>query len=512
MRTISWLAATLWLMLIRGGGAKQPPPAETAETLTGNGLHTVTFHLPQGTIRANFPDDLAAGDTISGTVLASPSGQTPAQKESNYGELSGYVLDVEQQKTPVSDKSLQWAVPSALSGGIAMIVLRNPQGVPVARSPIPVGVPAEGADSGGFDLPTTGNAGGSASARGPFDGDFRTTAVTVGGVPALLLAESPRKVVFQPPAGQMGLSKLEVRKGSASATAPFRTIGVLLTATSTNLLKGQTATLTVTVQGLQDLTEPVDLVLLNRSPGVVNLQGGPEQRFVIEPKQVRPDGTYVQARTLTGILPGGFNLMAIANRRPTLQFDLTRTVDRAVREWQRSNGVPITQDAQQLIGKSVTSARNQLDDFLRVQASYRGDPVSITDMLVRNYCFDLRDSRKTGLVKSRRPAGARGFLAQQPSKPVLAIDSNDVNQFGFGQFLARLANWLSPNQPVAYLSVSSRPDQAPVSVDSHRGPERTNRRFVVSVGTHQVLVAMPSTACRKSIQVQAFQTGIVECP
>src|SRR5262249_48469981 len=124
MRTKSWLGAPLWVLLIPCGGAQQQPAAN-AETLTGSGLHTVTFHLPQGTIRANFPGDLAAGHTISGRSLASASGQTPAKKESNYGEWSGYVLAGEQQKTPVPAKTLQWAAPPPLSGGPAMIVLRN---------------------------------------------------------------------------------------------------------------------------------------------------------------------------------------------------------------------------------------------------------------------------------------------------------------------------------------------------------------------------------------------------
>jgi hypothetical protein len=512
MRTISWLAAPVLILLIPDGDAQQVQPAVSAETQTAGGLHAVTFQLPQGTIRANFPDDLAAGDTISGTVFSLPAGTTPAQKESNSGELSGYVVDVEQQKTPVSDKTLQWAVPPALGGGTAVVVLRNPSGDPVARSPIPVGVPAKGAEQDTFELPTTGTAGGFATARGPFDGDLRTTAVTVGGATAQVVAESPRKIVFRPPTSQRGPSKLEIRKGSLTASAPFRTIGVLLTATSTNLLKGQTATLTVTVEGLQDLTEPADLILLNRSPGVVNVQGGPEQHFVIQPQQVRPDGTYIQTRTLTGITAGGFNLMAIANRRPTLQFDLTRTVDRAVIDWQRSTGVPITPDARQSIGKSVMNTRNQLDDFLRAQEPFHGEPVSITDMLVRNYCFDLRDSRRAGVATSRGRTGELGFLPQQASPPAMAIDDNDVNRFGFGKFLAQLVNWLSPNQPVGYLSVSSRPDQVAVSVDNHRGPDRTNRKFVVSVGTHLVLVAMPSGPCRRNIQVQAFQTGIVACP
>src|SRR5262249_34435517 len=46
-----------------------------ATTETGFGLSTATFDTLQGTVTANLPDDLMAGDTISGTVVAEPKGQ-----------------------------------------------------------------------------------------------------------------------------------------------------------------------------------------------------------------------------------------------------------------------------------------------------------------------------------------------------------------------------------------------------------------------------------------------------
>jgi len=511
MRTVSWLAAPL-LVMLASGNAQQTPPSVTGETQTASGLHSVTFRLPEGTIRAVFPDDLAAGDTISGTVLPDPAGTTEVARQSNAGELSGYVVDIEQQKTPVPNKTFRWEVPPALATGTALVILRNGKGDPVAQSPIPVGASVPPGSTPDFDLPTTGTATGFVSARGPFDGDLRTTAVSVGGASAPVLAESPRKIVFQPPAGRPGVSTLEIKKGDRTASVPFRTIDLRLTATRTNLLRGQTATLTATVQGLQDLTEPADLILLNRSPTVVTVQGGVEQRFVINPSQVRPDGTYILVRTLTGIMAGGFNIIAIANREPTLQFDLARVVDRAVLDWQQSTGVSITADAQHLIATSVMKERKPLDDFLRAQEAYRGDPASITDTLVRNYCFDLRDRGKPGAAGV--PGGRMGtmaFVPQQTARPKLGIDAQDVNEFGFTRFLSQLLGRLSPNQPVAYLSVSSRPDQAPISVDNHPGPDRTNRKFLVSAGTHSVVVTTTAGPCRKSIQVQPFQTGTVAC-
>jgi hypothetical protein len=505
MRTVLFLAAVLFMAPIRSGVAQQP--AVTASTQTASGLHAVTFHLPQGTIRANFPDDLAAGDTISGTVNAEPSGATPAQRESNSGELTGYVIDVDQQKTPVKDKALRWSVPPATAGGMALVILRTPSGDPVAQSPIPVGVPSPSPRATDFDLPTTSGSG-VATARGPFDGDFRTTSVRVGSENANLLAESPRKVVFEPPPGQFGPSTLEVRTGDRMASTPFRTIGVLPTITNSVLKTGQTAVATITVKGLQELSEPADLLLFNRSPGVVNLQGGVEQRLTIQPRQVRPDGTFVLTRTVTGVMVGAMDILVVANRRPTLQFDLPKAVDHSLADWQKTTGVAIAPDAQQAIGKSVADARGALDDFLRVQESYRGDPGAITDAIVRSYCFELRDTKPRQLA---RPLTVKFLAQQRGSASATTITGDDVNRNRFGQFFSKLLSRLSPNQPVAYLLVSSTPEQAPISIDNQPGPNWTNRKFMVSVGTHLVVVTMPSKMCRNSVEVQPFQTGNVTC-
>ena len=503
MRRLGLEVIFVLLVLPPGADSQQPPPAPTAETHTASGLHTVVFRLPKGDIRANFPDDLSAGDTISGTVFEDPASE---------GELSGYVLEVNQERIPVQTKAFRWAVPPASGGGTATVVLRDAGGHPVAQSSIPVGVPAAAGPKPVFDLPASGAAPGIVSARGPFDGDFRNTTVAVGGAAALLLAESPRKIVFQPPAGRPGPSRLEIKEGDLTAGGPFRGIAIQLAVTRRSLLRGQTAVLTATVQGLQDLNEPADLILLNRSPGVAALEGGAEQRLVIEPGKPSRDGTFIMQRRLTGITPGTFAFTAIAGLRPTSQFDLPRAVELTVLDWQRSTGVPITEEARNLIGSSVVGSRNRLDDFLRRQETYRGDPVSITDMLVRGYCFDLRDRRRPGVARGLGlPAAALGFQAPG-ARPALAIAAGDVKAFDFGRFLSQLLRRLSPNQPVGYLLVSSRPDEAPISIDNQNGPDRTNRKFVVSPGTHVVAVTMPPRTCRKSVEVQPYRTGTVACP
>lgn len=73
--------------------------------VTANGLHAFRFDAPSGQLTVNLPDDMRAGDTISGTVVAEPKGQTPEARTKNQGELQGYVVsissaDSQSPKTP----------------------------------------------------------------------------------------------------------------------------------------------------------------------------------------------------------------------------------------------------------------------------------------------------------------------------------------------------------------------------------------------------------------------------
>ncbi len=48
----------------------------SAKTTTEWGVRSTTVNTPQGKLTVNMPDDAALGDTISGTVVAEPAGDT----------------------------------------------------------------------------------------------------------------------------------------------------------------------------------------------------------------------------------------------------------------------------------------------------------------------------------------------------------------------------------------------------------------------------------------------------
>ncbi len=96
----------------------------SSTTETNWGLHTTTFTTAEGKIKVNFPDDMAAGDTISGTVIAEPAGTTLEERERNSDELNGYVVEVEAEDKTVKEASVKSklltgvAITAGLAGGV----------------------------------------------------------------------------------------------------------------------------------------------------------------------------------------------------------------------------------------------------------------------------------------------------------------------------------------------------------------------------------------------------------
>ncbi len=289
------------------------------------GLNTTTFDTPQGKIKVNVPDDASAGDTLSGTVFAYPAGKTVKQQAKNEDELNGYVVEVQNKKTPVAKKVLEWSVPAAAGGTVAYLILRDRGGREVAQTTLPIKpaptvptetvptetVPKTTETSTGFHLPTVSQAGRPLNIPGPFDGDSKTTNVTIGGEKAEVLAESPRKTTVQAPREPVGLQPIHVQKGNVEADGMVRNLGIKLTSPDTKILKNKETSVSAEVSGLDGLKTPISFKLVNRSDTVVSMEGGDNQTITIQPSDVKPGGLYTVTRTVTGKETGNFNLLAM---------------------------------------------------------------------------------------------------------------------------------------------------------------------------------------------------------
>lgn len=279
----------------------------SATTDTARGLHSTAFRTERGVVEVHLPDDLAAGDTISGTVVARPSGDTPAATRRNSDRLQGYVVELEDQKAEVGSGVLTWAVPAAVAA--TTLVLRDRRGREIARGRVPV-APATPSTSTGVTAPPVGQTGRPVAIDGPFDGRFDDSGVTIGGREARPLAESPRKLVVESPADVVGPTTMVVREGDATFELPFRNVEVGLSAPRTDPGRGERTTVTAVVSGLDGLDTPVSLGLTNESTTVVEMEGGDSQTITIEPGEVGPDGRYVLTREIVGVTVGVFSISA----------------------------------------------------------------------------------------------------------------------------------------------------------------------------------------------------------
>ena len=303
------------LVLLNGSSLRaQQGPAPSNKTEFG--LNTTTFQTPQGSIQVNLPADTMAGDTFSGSVFTNPSGKNAKQKAKNSDELNGYVVEMQDQKTQVAKKVLEWSVPAAAAGTAAVLLLRDSGGKIVSQTSVPV-LPAKPVTdmpttsaTNSFHLPSVSQANRPMNIAGPFDGNSATTAVTIGGNPAQVLAESPRKAIVQSPS-EVGPLSIHVQKGSATADGVVRNLGMNLSAPSSKLLKGEKTTLTVKASGFTDLKTDVPIRLVNHSVSVVGLEGGETQTIIVHPADVSPEGVYTVTRTVTARETGAFDVSAM---------------------------------------------------------------------------------------------------------------------------------------------------------------------------------------------------------
>lgn len=313
-------------------------------------------------VKVYLPDDMAAGDTISGTVVAEPKGNTPEEKEKNSDTLEGLVIEVGGK--PVSIRQRTFTIqpnfdqtPSKETPGqnqTVTVTIRNAANQSTGRTVIPIvpfirfeppassgqppqNVTAPASEAARFSFPAIGQQGRPVEIFGPFDGDFSNTRVMYGPAGSSVqdfekntenvsagfgirapLAESPRKVVFRAPADVTGPIAFMLNEQNARATGAMRNLGVRLSAPKTNLLRGERTTLTVEVSGLQGIKDNVPLQL--DSKGVITMDGGSFQNLRIKPNEVQKDGRYTTTRQITGQQAGGFTVTATVIVR---RFDMS---------------------------------------------------------------------------------------------------------------------------------------------------------------------------------------------
>jgi hypothetical protein len=324
----------------------QPKPGYTAENNSAERLSTTTLTTPEGRIFVYLPDDIRAGEKISGTVVAEPTGQTEAERQKNLAALGAYVITVDPLTKPSAAVRLPVAksnnfvvnLPPDSDGGAPMLHVTITQTKTDDPPPEPALVilldharsgaasdalvddeldlpakptPPKTSKPNDFHLPTIGQNGRSVRIKGPFDGDSTTTFLTIGGQPVVPLVESPRSCIFKSPETNFGPTEIVIKENGVETKGIYRNLSVRLSALKTNLLKGENTIITIIVEGLKGILENIPLLLEKK--GDVSLEGGDVQTIQIRPNDVVIEGAqgkFEIRKAVVGLRPGVFNITA----------------------------------------------------------------------------------------------------------------------------------------------------------------------------------------------------------
>ena len=198
-----------------------------------DGLHILTYRTPVGNVKVFLPDDLSAGDTISALVVAYPGGNSQNKKTKNLNTLNNYYLEAGTDIVPVGSGYITMNISKNMAGSNLKFTLRDNQRREIRTSTVPVQLFWSAIDlpevptALDYHIPLIGQSGRLVEIKGPFDGQFSTTSFKVGGKQASIVAESPRKLIFETPVDVIGATELELREENVVVKRPFTNLRVV---------------------------------------------------------------------------------------------------------------------------------------------------------------------------------------------------------------------------------------------------------------------------------------------
>ena len=301
----------LILMLTAHSVAQTSGSADTytADVKTEEGVRKISFINPSGIITVFLPEDIAAQDRISGTIKTEPIGHTAEERAQSQSILNGYMIKLDDQKMVRADSvSFIWTPqvpkPAVLEKTFELLAQ---DGKLISLATVPIYPTAPNVKSI-FNFPVLAQTLRSVTIIGPFDGDASNTGCSIGGVPLPIIAESPRKTICRSPGTIIGVAEIKVNEGKKEFTGQIRNIGVNLSAPKTTLIKGDTTTLKVVINGLHGIKGDVQIKLI--TTGSVSTQGGNTQMIKVTPDTVDPNGVCTKIFILTAVQSGSFSVTA----------------------------------------------------------------------------------------------------------------------------------------------------------------------------------------------------------
>lgn len=227
---------------------------------------------PDGVVELSLPTTFVPGEWVSGIWRLSPS-------RGSGGALRRLTVEV----GGVAVGPGAWRAQLLTTAGADAVVVRDRKGRPIVRLAMPDLRTAARPET--FRLPPVARRDRGFFVCGPFDGNVATTAIQIEGRPAVVTSETRRGVVVSERDGRVGAVPIVVDEDGTSHRGHIRLVSIRLEAQPPVLERGQRGVLTVTVDGLEGLSDPFEIVVHNRAPDVVDF-GAEKHSVMVEPDAV----------------------------------------------------------------------------------------------------------------------------------------------------------------------------------------------------------------------------------
>ena len=196
-------------------------------------LQIIIFDTAQGKIVVSLPEEILAGDMISGTITKEPKGKTQKDFEANSNKLDKYSVEINNETRFVSENELKFTIPKSSTGGVTYMILRSASGEEWARNYITyqnssIDIKSfEAPSPWEYQSPKLGRSTNPSVIKGPFDGNFGTTSIMIGNVSVKKIAESPRVLVFRNPSSPIGNIDLILNERGVNVKRKYNNIKVV---------------------------------------------------------------------------------------------------------------------------------------------------------------------------------------------------------------------------------------------------------------------------------------------
>ncbi len=274
-----------------------------------DGLLSVRVESPFGNTFLAFPAYVVPGETVTWSARPLPEGATDEELEEHRVRLSQQVIAIDDQRYALAT-STHWTMEARASAKVSFAA--GERGKTQVEFQLSLVTRQTSAPTRATTTPLSALAGWPLRIPGSFDGLAKTTTVTFAGAQVELLAESSSAAFFNPPNSALGVQTIEVTEaGNPGGQLTVRNTGLELSVDNNRLWTGESTPLHLRALGLQGITRPMFLVLINRTIPVISMTRGNYQCWVILPDDVIDTGEVAYERAVRGTKRGVFFIDAL---------------------------------------------------------------------------------------------------------------------------------------------------------------------------------------------------------